>query len=289
MTFPALDNYLTRLHRTPQAGTRVWLDADGRAQGRYFHSTLTSAFQPIYSLVSGNIIGFEGFARSYSEEDDGLCLWKLLDHAANDDESIELDRLCRMLHAINYYRQPEVPNARLFLSVHARLLAAVDSNHGIAFRRVLDALDLPYQKIVLQLPLVTHDQGWLLNYVTDNYRRNGFRLAIHAADAAHALVFLDRVRPDFIKLDGRRIDNETAISQLLLEAAKRNVGVIFKCVEDAATVAVLRKLGAVSEQSIHAQGFFWGLPNATLVLPITATPPVDFLRKGIVVRQVGSF
>ena len=37
--------------------------------------------------------------------------------------------------------------------------------------------------VVLQMPVVTHSQGWLLNYVLDNYRRNGFRLGVSAVDA----------------------------------------------------------------------------------------------------------
>jgi hypothetical protein len=60
--------------------------------------------------------------------------------------------------------------------VHARLLAAVNNNHGVAYRRILAALELPHERIVLQLPVVTPNQRWLLNYVLDNYRRNGFRL-----------------------------------------------------------------------------------------------------------------
>ena len=90
--YPGLEHYLSRLYSTEQARTRVWVDAEGRATGRYFNSTLTSAFQPIRVLGSDKVVGYEGFARSYSESDQGLCLWKLLDHAANDDESVELDR-----------------------------------------------------------------------------------------------------------------------------------------------------------------------------------------------------
>jgi EAL domain-containing protein (putative c-di-GMP-specific phosphodiesterase class I) len=94
--YAGLEQYLAHLYSTSQAGTRVWADAEGRATGRYFNSTLTSAFQPIRVLGTDRIAGYEGFARSYSETDQGQCLWKLLDHAANDDESVELDRLNRI-------------------------------------------------------------------------------------------------------------------------------------------------------------------------------------------------
>lgn len=263
--YAALEQYLSRLRDTPQAGTRVWLDESGRAQGRFFNSTLTSAFQPVRAIGSGTLVAYEACARSYSDTDQGLNLWKLLDHAASYEESIALDRLCRMLHAINYYRQPQAAHAvDLLLSVHARLLAAVDSNHGIAFRRILDALELPHDQIVLQLPLVTPSQGWLLHYVADNYRRNGFRLAVNAANPAQARELMDRVRPDVIKVDIRDVKDEVLAVQLLAEAARRSVRVVFKRVENKASLATLERLAASANMAVHAQGFLWGAPHAAL-------------------------
>lgn len=264
MTFPVLKKYLSNLSRSPQAGTGIWVDAEGRAQGRYFNCTLTSAFQPIRLLDSARVAGFEAVARSYSESDAGLSLWKLLDHAANDDESIELDRLSRMLHAINFYRQPAAAHAELFLSVHDRLLAAVGGNHGSAFRRILDGLGIPSEKIILQLPQPTQDRGWLLTYVADNYRRNGFRIAVNTADASQALGLLERVRPDAIKIDARKMVDVAALSRLLVEARHLGIRVIFKRVENVKTVEILRHLGSVTVQNIHVQGHFWDMPHPSL-------------------------
>jgi EAL domain-containing protein (putative c-di-GMP-specific phosphodiesterase class I) len=264
MSFPALEQYLARLHANEQAGTRVWLDADGCAQGRFFNATLTSAFQPIRVFNTGKIIGYEGFARSYSESDQGLCVWRLLDHAANDDESVELDRLCRMLHALNFFRQPEAVQGELYLSVHARLLAAVEGNHGTAFRRILQLLDLPQQRIVLQLPAIVEHQGWLVGYVADNYRRNGFRIAVNAADVQEALELVERVRPEVVKVDARHAVHDGPALHLLRRCAEQNVRVIFKRVEHADTVDALARLAVLSGQEIHAQGFLWDLPQASL-------------------------
>ncbi|HYD97723.1 MAG TPA: EAL domain-containing protein [Noviherbaspirillum sp.] len=271
--YPGLEQYLARLYGTAQAGTRVWVDAEGRAQGRYFNSTLTSAFQPIRELGSGRVVGVEGFARSYSDSDQGLSLWKLLDHAANDDESVELDRLCRMLHAINFFRQPEAAGSDLYLSVHARLLAAVDGNHGTAFSRILRLLGLPQQQVVLQLPAVVEHQGWVLNYVADNYRRNGFRIAANAADPSDALALVERVRPDVVKVDTRRMLHEGQAQRLLEICAAKNVRVIFKRLENAATLHTLRQVAAASGVILHAQGFLWDLPQASLAFRPRAEQP----------------
>lgn len=264
MSFPALEKYLARLHDAAPANTRVWLDAQGRGQGRYFNSTLTSAFQPIRRLDTGTIVGYEGFARSYSASGEGLSIWKLLDQAADDDESVELDRLCRMLHAINFFRQAASAHADLFLSVHARLLIAVDGNHGIAFRRILQALDLPQHKIVLQLPAVGEQQYWLLGYVADNYRRNGFRIAINAADATEAIALLERIRPDIVKVDARESIDSIATAKLLAICDRQNIQALFKRVENSKTIDSLRQLDSNGELIIHAQGYFWGMPNAAL-------------------------
>ncbi|RQO35768.1 diguanylate phosphodiesterase [Herminiimonas sp. KBW02] len=263
MTFPALQQYLSRLHDKPQADSSLWLDPQGRAHGRYFNSTLTSAFQPIRTPESGGIVGVQGFMRSYSRNDTGLSIWKLLDTGATDEQSIELDRLCRLLHAVNFYRQPEMVDYDLYLSVHARLLAAVDSNHGMSFRRILDVLGLPHKKIVLQLPLIQPDQAWLLNYVADNYRRNGFRLAVNAANARQGLDLLAQVQPDVIKVDVREITDEAATLDLLSVAGEKNVKLVFKRVESTLIYEKLRTLGAQAHQTILAQGYLWDQPKAS--------------------------
>jgi len=263
MSFPALQQYLLRLHDAPQADSTLWLDQQGRAHGRYFNSTLTSAFQPIRTPETGSIVGVQGFMRSYSRNDTGLSIWKLLDTGATDEQSVELDRLCRLLHAVNFYRQPEMADYDLYLSVHARLLAAVDSNHGMSFRRVLDVLGLPHKKIVLQLPLIQPDQAWLMNYVADNYRRNGFRLAVNAADARQGLDLLEQVQPDVIKVDVREITDEAATLDLLCVAGEKNVKLVFKRVESSQIYDKLRKLGAQAQQTILAQGYLWDQPKAS--------------------------
>ncbi|MNR83611.1 EAL domain protein [compost metagenome] len=281
MTFPALQQYLSRLHDAPQADSTLWLDEQGRAHGRYFNSTLTSAFQAIRTPETGGIVGVQGFMRSYSKNDTGLSIWKLLDNSATDEQSIELDRLCRLLHAVNFYRQPEMVDYDLYLSVHARLLAAVDSNHGMSFRRVLDVLGLPHKKIVLQLPLIQPDQAWLLNYVADNYRRNGFRLAVNAANARQGLELLDLVQPDMIKVDVREITDEEATLNLLRVAADKKVKLVFKRVESTAIYEKLRKLGAAAQQTILAQGYLWDQPKASFAQVAGASEPDAIATAGL--------
>jgi EAL domain-containing protein (putative c-di-GMP-specific phosphodiesterase class I) len=296
MFFPALEQYLARLGDASEGGAgglansrSIWRDDQGRVQGRFFNATLTSAFQTIHALGAdgdGHISGYEGFARSYTASDQGLSLWRLLDQAASDDESVALDRLCRMLHAINFFRQQPASDVDsppdLYLSVHARLLAAVASHHGVAFRRVLDALEVPHERIVLQLPPVRSNQDWPLAVVLQNYRRNGFRLALNADDAQQGCQLLDlpgQAQADVIKVDAREIGDQAAALRLIRGAARRGVRLIFTRVDTVAVQQTLLRLGEQAGQPIWAQGFLWNLPTASL--SSTQSSPSKLLGKPV--------
>jgi EAL domain-containing protein (putative c-di-GMP-specific phosphodiesterase class I) len=209
-------------------------------------------------------VAFEGLARSVSKADEGLSLWRLLDHAASDDESVELDRLCRMLHAINFFRQGEAEQSDLYLNVHDRLLSAVSSNHGHAFQRILDALGLPIERIVLQLPTVTTNQGWLLNYVADNYRRNGFRLAINVASVQEATGMLERLHPHAFKLDAGNLSDEQAVASFVTVCHAAKIRVIFKRLDTPAALAALQRVATLTGLPIVAQGYLLDKPLTAL-------------------------
>lgn len=264
MSFPVLQDYLARLSGAASTTSSIWLDHEGRAQGRFFNCTLGSAFHPVRELRGGGVQAYEGLARSAAAQDQGLSLWRLLDHAASDDESIELDRLCRLLHAINFFRQAGDDGQDLYLNVHDRLLSAVSSNHGHAFRRILDALELPLARVVLQLPAASPQQGWLLNYVADNYRRNGFRLAINVATPEEALQILERLQPAVFKLDGREYADTGALLTLCARCREAGVALLFKRIETPATLARLRELSATAGLNLLGQGYLLDEPRSQL-------------------------
>lgn len=271
MSFPVLNQYLSRLSRDGASHTSIQLDAEGRAQGRFFNCTMTSTFQPVRELQHGTVVAYEGLARSAAGGGEGLSLWKLLDSAASDDESVELDRLCRMLHAINFFRQEEAAgaaNTDLYLNVHSRLLSAVSSNHGYAFRRILDALELPLARIVLVLPPVTAQQGWLINYVADNYRRNGFRFAVQAAGVRDGALLLERVRPDVLRLDARAaggsIEADAATVALLEQARQIGARAEFRRLDSAGSLQALHRIAEAAGVPLLAQGALLDQPQPAL-------------------------
>ena len=263
MSFPALDDYIARLPRVPMPGHRIWLNAGHQAQGRYFNCTLTSVFQPLRACGSGQVLGHEAFIRSAADGRPGLSVWRLLEGAASDEESIELDRLCRMLHAVNFFRQPGADGTDLYLGVHERLLAAVSNNHGMVFRRVLEGLGLPLCRVVLQLPQASSSHRFLLQYVADNYQRSGFRVALNVVDAAEGLRMLQLMRPDAIKVDARALADAAAAHELAQACAAQGIDLVFKRIEKQGVAEALPGMRGLA-MPVLVQGRLWDQPQALL-------------------------
>ena len=278
MSYPALQKYFSKLHQAHASSSKLWMDEQGQAHGRYFNATLSSAFQTIRSGAENEVIAHEGYLRSYSASDQGLNIWKLLDNAASDDESVELDRLCRLLHTINFFRQAgpqdQFGKLDLYLSVHSRLLAAVAGNHGMAFRRVLDALELPHQQIVLQLPMISASQRWVLTHVAENYRRNGFRIGANAGSLEQASDLLERIRPDAIKIDIGLANDARIQSSLLQRAERQNCKLIFKRIETEQQLRAMQNAHQTASP-YFVQGFLFDMPKASIATSANPSHAAD--------------
>jgi EAL domain-containing protein (putative c-di-GMP-specific phosphodiesterase class I) len=279
VSFPALNAYLKRLSDPAVSPSSLWLNEQGQAEGRFFSCTLTSAFQPIKEVGSGELRAYEAVARGASAEDASRSLWRQLDHAASDDESVELDRLCRMLHAINFFRQSPAAGTDLFLSVHDRLLSAVSINHGHAFRRILDALGLPADRVVLQLPATGANQRWLLNYVTDNYKRNGFRMALNLSTPERASELLTQVRPAAIRINARDVGDDDALARLLSEVHRHGVQLIVKKVQTMQALGQLARVASALGVPVRAQGMAIESAHESPIAATKAAPGAPAWRR----------
>lgn len=234
-----LVEFVGRLPRMPHAGGELWRNALGEVVGRFLGLDLGSAFQPLREANSYRIVGHEAFVRSVG----GLSPWTLFAHAASDDQLIELDRTCRTVHAIRYFARRRT-QGRLFLNVHGRLMHAVADNHGRTFRRVLDALAIPAGRIVIESPEALSDCPALLGCVMGNYRRAGFRTAMNLVAVSQAQELVNRISPDFVKIDIGRLRSAEDLAELSSQARRRGVSVIVKRVETSEQLALARIGGA---------------------------------------------
>lgn len=90
-----------------------------------------------------------------------------------------------------------------------------------------------------------------------NYRRNGFRIALHAANAVEGLRLVEQMDFDALKLDAREIADVDAVEALAEACEARGINLVFRRVERSRVVAVLHGLTCLRRIGL-AQGRAWG-------------------------------
>jgi len=250
---------IAKLSNQPDMHAALGLADDGTVRGRFLELDLSSAFQPIFAIRTRQPAGYDAYARPRTANGEVISPWGLFAQAADDATLVRLDRLCRLVHTLNYFSQAQA-DLPLYLRVHGRLLAAITQDHGQAFRRMLEALGVPPSRIVLQLPSEAAHDVLLAGVILRNYRKAGFQAGIHANDVREAQSLLHLHAPDVLKLAPHAIASpETELPPLLKTAAERGSRVIFTCVEDDATLDRLTQVGAD-----YVQGYLFGMPAPTL-------------------------
>ncbi len=259
MTYQAIQQLIAKLSAQPDLHTSLRVADSHTVVGKFYEFQLASGFQSIIRLATREVVGYDAYARSYAADGDVISPWGLFARAADDETVVQLDRLCRLVHTINYFSQ-EGATAPLYLRVHGRLLAAITQDHGLAFRRMIDTLGIAPSQIVLQLPGEASQDVLLIGIIIDNYKKAGFKVGVNANTVDDALSMVHLHSPDVLKLDIRTSgDPRQQLPQLLAAARQVPTQIIFKRVENEAFATQLIQLGAE-----YAQGYFFGLPCASI-------------------------
>lgn len=173
LTDAGLDDLSRRLADMPAqwvAGLPLGLDAQG-VYGRFFKCEMRSRFvqrqvgRATLTCAELDAVGPDG---------EPFPPAKLFTLAAGADGLLKLDRLCRLIHALNHFIVQGMP-APLVLSIHPRLFNYVKTGHGRTFARMLAHFGLSPGGIVLALP------ANLPQPILDSYLGEGF--AVHVTPA----------------------------------------------------------------------------------------------------------
>ncbi len=249
----SLEEFLRRLPAAPGTDRSLWIDARGRVSGRYYGSSLSSTFEPVVDAAHGRPVAFEALVRSYDPAGQGLSPWRLFELAASDEQLIGLDRLCRTVHAINFFAN-DPGGQDLHLNVHGRLLSAVPDDHGSAFRRVLASLGIATERIVIELPPAVAGNDTLLAFLVANYRSNGFRVAVALSSSDHLVALVRRVRPDLVKVPlGKVLEQGLDVHDLARQARETGTRMVVTEVEDKRLLPEV-----LAPDTLLAQGLAWG-------------------------------
>ncbi len=173
--------------------------------GAFKNLTIQSHFQPIYSFSLERIVGYEGLLRANSHAGNVPPL-TAFSQCLNKAETIQLDRLSRALHLLNF-KCIQQRNHWIFINLRGEeiidanmdptMLIAVLKKHGYR----------PEQIVLEILEDVAIESALLTKFVT-NYQRKGFMIAIDDFGAGYSN--FDRIwklHPNIVKLDRSMISN----------------------------------------------------------------------------------
>jgi diguanylate cyclase (GGDEF)-like protein len=235
--------------------------------------SLRPVYQPIFSMLTGRPVGFEGLVRpgDGAPFTDASSLFSAAEAA---DRTVELDLACLETVAAG----ARLPDSDTYLSVnlsprtlesnlfHAGELRAIFQRHGIAPDRIV--LELTEREQVEDLEQLRKN--------VDACRRIGMRLAADDVGAGNAgLRLLSEIHFDIVKIDlslvqgGVVQDPSHAVLRALQElAAQWHASIVAEGVETGPQLTVVRSLG------INAgQGYLLGRPASRI-----AEAPVDLVE-----------
>ena len=216
------------------------LDGDG--------DELFMAYQPIFDLQDGHVVGLEALARFRSPPDRSTDTW--LAEAEAVGRLLELELACLRTALRDLERLPQ--DAYLSLNVSPATAVAPELH---------DVLDgLPPERLVLEMTEHARvDDYPALKAALGGFRERGIRLAIDDAGAGFAsLRHIVLLHPDLIKLDMTltrdvHVDETRRALVVALVAFGSQIGasVIAEGVETAEQLATLRQAGVQFGQGFH--------------------------------------
>ncbi|MBE9608530.1 EAL domain-containing protein [Chitinilyticum piscinae] len=179
-----------------------WVRAEARSLiARTLGLTLGSVFQPLFDR-NGQLSGHEALLRT-SARGRPVAPLRAFSIAALQGELVTFDRLCRVLHLVNYL-QLDGPSLPLSLNVHPTHLLEINERHGAFFGHVRERLGAARLPITLEVTEenISSNQSAVLRNAIRNYREQGFQIAVDDFGAGSANI--DRIwqlEPDYVKLD----------------------------------------------------------------------------------------
>jgi len=223
---------------------------------------LRPVYQPIFSMTTGEPIGYEGLVRpgDGAPFSDAGSLFAAAEAA---DRTVELDLACLDIVAAG----ARLPSSETYISVnlsprtlesslfHASELKAIFHRHGIPLERVV--LELTERERVEDLDQLRRNVGAC--------RRAGMRLAADDVGSGNAgLRLLSEIHFDIVKIDlslvqgGTMHDPSHGVLRALQELANQwKATIVAEGVETAAQLTVIRSLGISA-----AQGYLLGRPGS---------------------------
>ena len=235
---------------------------------------LNSVYQPIISIRSAAILGWEALIRgpenSYFQSPDNIFSF-----AEAEGLLFPLEKICRE-SALNNLGELE-PDQKIFVNVHPNTINDPAFTEGETIR-ILQDLHIKPKNVVFEITERHHIKDFTsLNRTLTHYRDQGFLVAVDDLGCGFSnLQSIAEIRPDYIKIDISLVRgiHKDGVKKALMEtfvtfAEKIGIEIIAEGIEEEAEMAALVNIGVH-----YGQGYFFGKPT----YPKQITPEEAYLK-----------
>lgn len=258
MNLENLVRYFDSLGAPHSVGPHNLQFSDQGAFGNYRGLRLCSVFQALFAADTLQPVAHEALLRARYAGNRTITPADAFRRAVTPEDAMHLDRLCRVVHALNFFRQSGA-QGDLFLNISGRHLLSVGTGHGHTFETLLRHCGLTPTQIVLEVLESDVDDLQHLQEAVNGYRSRGFRVAIDDFGCRHSnFDRLWRLTPDIVKLD-RSLIHQAATNPRARRILPKIIDIIHDLgaqvvcegIESAAQHALARDAGADLLQGYH--------------------------------------
>jgi len=234
---------------------------------------LRSAFQPIFSASPLQPVAFEALVRAHIALDgQSVSPDALFASPRTQAQGVLLDRLCRLIHLLNFERQASNSQA-LYLNLSTAHLQSVPQGEHGSFLNAMQAIcALPAARVILEILETQFDDHDGLSQIVQTFKDRGYRVAIDDFGARHSN--FDRLwalTPDIVKIDRELLlqaDSNLRVRKILPKLVEiihdLQAHVVCEGIETAQQHAL-----AVDSGVDLVQGYFFARPASGLIQHIT--------------------
>ncbi|MES2673728.1 MAG: hypothetical protein V4660_05780 [Pseudomonadota bacterium] len=150
---------------------------------RFGNLILGSKFHPIYYTDEDELFAHESELLVRSAAGNPLNIDNIFNSLDSTGQIIQLDRLVRTLHSLNYLQQIDLQQNEgskglLALPVQPRHIISVVDDHGKAFENILSDCGLGPERVLLHTRLVDDVTLKHFHKALSNYRHRGYKIGI---------------------------------------------------------------------------------------------------------------
>ena len=218
-----VDHFNDRFEKLHHSNYRPFFLENDRVSGIFGPIGVSSAFTPVRRADDTDSLAGH-IAQLVVSPFDNTKLSGLDSQLPADFQSvINLDRLCRTVHMLNYLPFTHLHGV-LFLDVDPRHVLGVSENHGAYFEEVIEKCGLATKNVGISLsinPYSTDNYAQLLAALR-NYRQRGYQITLnigHAYSASGLVDFISALKPDYLRVSAPGSGQNELDSQIIWPTA----------------------------------------------------------------------